>query len=266
MSQSLPNIQSGGSLMLSWQVKDRHVLVIGGGSVGLSRVNHLLEADAKVTVVSKQVHSTLRRYGEIEMLESVEARGFQMKDLQMYEEISREDLLKLDLSKPESLDKVDDFDRNQKFALVLVCINDHVLAKQIYYRCKQLGLNVNLADRPDDCDFYFGSVYRRGSLQIMISTNGKSPRLCNRLKNFKIKPMFDSLDISNAVENLGYLRDKLRAEVHPGDDSRTIEERMEWNRKITDFYSIEDWCEMDTNDVEQILKQYPELPQLGTTN
>ncbi|QPG75720.1 hypothetical protein FOA43_003079 [Brettanomyces nanus] len=259
---SIPSIQSGGSLMLSWQVKDRHVLVVGGGSIGLSRVNHLLEADAKVTVISEKMDPVIEKYGELEMMERNETRKFCFDDLQMYETSNRDELAQLDLTEPENVQLVEDFDRNQRFALVLVCINDHELAKKIYYRCKQLGLNVNLADKPDLCDFFFGSVYRKGSLQIMISTNGRSPRLCNRLKNFKIKPMFDGLDVNTAVENLSYMRNQLRQTIHPGDNPKTIEERMEWNKQVTDFYSIEDWCEMEKNDVDQIVSHYPDLPSL----
>lgn len=35
MGKTFPQVQPGGSLILAWRVKDRHVLVVGGGEVGL---------------------------------------------------------------------------------------------------------------------------------------------------------------------------------------------------------------------------------------
>lgn len=247
--------------MVSWQVHGRHVLVVGGGNVGLSRVRHLLDADAKVTVVSEQLVPELQRFKDMDMLEAVYKRKFRIQDLQLYETLSREEVLSIDTTTKQGSSAVDEFEKT-KFALVLVCLNDHELGQQIYYRSRQLGLPVNLADRPDECDFYFGSVYRKGSLQIMISTNGRAPRFCNRLKNFKIKPMFDNLDVTRAVSTLGYMRDQLRATVCPGEDPATIEKRMDWNRQVTDFFSIEEWCEMTPSDADQLLGYFPEVPTL----
>lgn len=36
MGEQFPEVQGGGSLMLAWQVKDRRVLVVGGGEVNKS--------------------------------------------------------------------------------------------------------------------------------------------------------------------------------------------------------------------------------------
>ena len=61
--------------------------------------------------------------------------------------------------------------------MVLVAIDDPVASKQIYYYCKEQRISANISDVPPLCDFYFGSVHRDGPLQIMVSTNGKGPRL-----------------------------------------------------------------------------------------
>jgi siroheme synthase (precorrin-2 oxidase/ferrochelatase) len=38
MSQKFPEVQGGGSLIVAWQVKNKNVLVVGGGEV--SRYHH----------------------------------------------------------------------------------------------------------------------------------------------------------------------------------------------------------------------------------
>ena len=44
------------------------------------------------------------------------------------------------------------------------------------------GKLVNVADKPELCDFYLGSIVKKGSVKIAISTNGKSPTIAKRLK------------------------------------------------------------------------------------
>jgi siroheme synthase-like protein len=41
-----------------------------------------------------------------------------------------------------------------------------------------------VADTPDLCDFYLGSIVQKGDLKIAISTNGKSPTLAKRIRAF----------------------------------------------------------------------------------
>lgn len=254
----------GGSLMLAWQVRNKRVLVVGAGDVALSRVDHLLVADAKITVVTgPTVHPTIEKYNELGLLDKLLVRDFEMKDLLMHEsEGLRESVSACNLHEEDdekSTELIEELEK-QKFHMVLTCINDYDLSLKIWKKCKRLGLNVNLADKPKFCDFYFGSVYRQGPLQIMISTNGKSPRLCNRIKNKMLIPLFEDLNLDSAVENLSYLRGKLRNEIHPGEETSIVKERMEWNKAITDYYSIKEWCSMSKEKIDRIVSLYPELP------
>jgi len=43
---------------------------------------------------------------------------------------------------------------------------------------------INVADTPELCDFYLGSIVTKGDLKIAISTNGKSPTLSKRIREF----------------------------------------------------------------------------------
>lgn len=44
-------VQPGASLLLAWQLKNRKVLIVGGGNVAADRLRSVLPADAKVTLV-----------------------------------------------------------------------------------------------------------------------------------------------------------------------------------------------------------------------
>ena len=43
---------------------------------------------------------------------------------------------------------------------------------------------VNVADNPPLCDFYMGGIVTKGNLKIAISTNGKSPTLAKRIRQW----------------------------------------------------------------------------------
>lgn len=255
------------------------MLVVGAGDVALSRIDHLLVADAKVTVVTGlDVHPVILKYHELGLLENLIQRDFKLDDLEMYEpkdirekvsavskKVEEDQNADIPAISEAAIELIDEIEKC-RFKMVLTCVNNYPLSLRIWQQCKLLGIDVNLADKPANCDFYFGSVYRQGPLQIMISTNGKSPRLCNRIKNKMLIPMFEQLDLNKAVENLGYLRTTLRKVYHPGEDTVIVKERMEWNKKITDFYSIDEWCKMDRSSIDKILEDYPNLPMAEALN
>lgn len=194
-------------LLVALQVRRRPCLVIGAGDVGKSRVAHLLHAGAHVTVVAPAV--------DIAGVTAVN-RPFVFDDL------------------------------NHPYACVCCCIDDPVLSEQIYHKCKELRLLVNIADRPPMCDFYFGLVLNHDNVQIMISTNGRLPRLARAIKD-DIARHYENVDLARAVENLGRVRDKLREKV-PQNDVDTIEKRMQWITRLTDSRPLREWALMDVTE------------------
>ena len=54
----------GGSLLLAWQLKDKRVLIVGGGDVASGRIESVLAADALITIISPDegLHPLTRRY------------------------------------------------------------------------------------------------------------------------------------------------------------------------------------------------------------
>jgi uncharacterized protein len=91
--------------------------------------------------------------------------------------------------------------------LVIAAINDRVVSKQIYQDAKAKGIIINVADTPDLCDFYLGSIVKKGNLKIAISTNGKSPTLAKRLKEMFAELLPEELDELSV--NLNSIRNKL---------------------------------------------------------
>ncbi|TRM62630.1 hypothetical protein BD626DRAFT_497986 [Schizophyllum amplum] len=47
-------VAQGGSLLIAWQLKDKHVLIVGGGDVASQRIDSLITTDATITLLSPQ--------------------------------------------------------------------------------------------------------------------------------------------------------------------------------------------------------------------
>jgi precorrin-2 dehydrogenase/sirohydrochlorin ferrochelatase len=192
--EKFPEVEGGGSLILAWQIRNKRVLVVGGGEasylndsmrlpltflqVAAGRILNVLNADANVTVVSPreglnpEVAYRIER-GQVDYVD----RKFE----------------------PPDLDNVD---------MVLAAVDDPEASTQIWKLCKERRIAANIADVPPECDFYFGSVHRDGPLQIMVSTNGKGPRLANIVR----RSIAETLppNVGEAIKKVGKLRQMLR--------------------------------------------------------
>jgi precorrin-2 dehydrogenase / sirohydrochlorin ferrochelatase len=153
----------------------------------------VLNADARVTVVSPRERLNPEvayriRQGQVDYVE----RKFE----------------------PTDLDNVD---------MVLAAVDDPEASTQIWKLCKERNIPANIADVPSECNFYFGSVHRDGPLQIMVSTNGKGPRLANIIR----RSIADNLpeNAGEAIMKVGRLRQMLR-NVAP--DPEEGPGRMSW--------------------------------------
>lgn len=67
---------------------------------------------------------------------------------------------------------------------------------------------VNVADDPPRCDFYMGGIVNKGNVKIAISTNGKSPTLTKRLRQFFEEMLPDEID--DLTETLNAYRSTLK--------------------------------------------------------
>jgi precorrin-2 dehydrogenase/sirohydrochlorin ferrochelatase len=192
--EGFPEVQGGGSLILAWQIRNKRVLVVGGGEVNIpitllrlaltigqvaaGRILNVLNADAKVTVVSP------REGLNPEVAFRIEKGQVDYVDRKF---------------EPSDLDNVD---------MVLTAVDDPEASSQIWKLCKERKIAANIADVPPECDFYFGSVHRDGPLQIMVSTNGKGPRLANIVRRSVAANL--PANVGDAISKVGKLRQMLR--------------------------------------------------------
>ena len=101
--------------------------------------------------------------------------------------------------------------------LVIVATNDKEENRRIKRVARARHLLTNVADTPDECDFYLSSIVKKGNLKVAISTNGLSPTLAKRLREVLTEALPD--DLETAMEQLKAVRDTLR-----GDFAHKVEE------------------------------------------
>ncbi len=94
--------------------------------------------------------------------------------------------------------------------VVFVAVNNLLLSEKIVQDAHALDLLVNVADTPDQCDFYLGSVVKKGDLKIAISTNGKSPTIAKRLRETFEEAL--PSDMHDLLQNMHVLRQQLRGD------------------------------------------------------
>ena len=123
------------------------VLVVGGGPVAARKVEALLRAGARVTVVAPAAAEPIAEQPEV----TWQRRQYQPPEAGSYR-------------------------------LVITATSDPEVNAQVARDCEAANVFVNSADDPANCTFTLPSVARRGDLQVAVSTNGRSPALARWLR------------------------------------------------------------------------------------
>jgi siroheme synthase-like protein len=128
----------------------RRCLVVGGGDVGLEKVEGLLACDATVTLVAPEAHpalAELAREGSI----AWERRPFEHSDL-------------------------------DGCLIAIAATSDTDVNIAVFDAAEQRAMLVNVVDVPPLCNFILPAIVRTGPLAVAISTAGASPALAKRMK------------------------------------------------------------------------------------
>jgi precorrin-2 dehydrogenase/sirohydrochlorin ferrochelatase len=132
-------------------ISEKPVLVVGGGEVASRKVEALIKANAKITIVSPTVSDTLKSLIECQKCEWIHEK----------------------------------YDKNQlsnDLVQVWATTNDSDLNHKIYHDAHQLNLLVNVVDDQPYCDFITPSMINRGRIQLAISSGGASPVLIRNVR------------------------------------------------------------------------------------
>jgi len=172
--------QTGGNQLFPVFIKlnELHAVLIGAGNVGLEKLTAVLNNSplARVTVIAKefvpQVHALAGEYEGVKIVQ----KAFDENDLDIAD-------------------------------IVIAATNDNELNNYIRQSAHDRKLLINVADKPELCDFYLGSIVQKGDLKIAISTNGKSPTVAKRLKEVLNEGLPGEIDLT--LQQMNELRNSL---------------------------------------------------------
>ena len=163
------------------KLREVPTLLVGGGNVGLEKLEALLKNDpeAKVHIVAPEIRKEIQELAKKHQGISLEYRSYEPSDL-------------------------------DSFRVAILATDQPELHREIKELALIKKVLVNVADTPDLCDFYLGSTVKKGALKIGISTNGQSPTLAKRIRELLEEVLPD--DTPQLLKNLKAIRDRLKGD------------------------------------------------------
>jgi precorrin-2 dehydrogenase/sirohydrochlorin ferrochelatase len=132
------------------QLREQACVVVGGGKIAEGKVEGLLAAEARVTVIAPELTPQLHKLAQEKQI-AYFARTYQPGDL--------------------------------AGAFMVICATDRAeINHQVWQEASANRQLVNVVDDTPRCNFIAPSILRKGDLTIAISTSGKAPALAVRLK------------------------------------------------------------------------------------
>ncbi len=131
-------------------VEDHEVVIVGGGAVCTRKAETMMRYGANVTVVAPEVTEEIARWAEAG---------------------------KINLRRKEYEDR--DLDGA---SIVIASTDDECVNGRVARDCRRRKIPVNVVDVTHLCEFIVPAIVDKGSVQLAVSTGGKSPALARTLK------------------------------------------------------------------------------------
>jgi precorrin-2 dehydrogenase / sirohydrochlorin ferrochelatase len=145
-------------LPLAFQLDGVDVLVIGAGQIGARKATQLIEAGARVTVISEEILAPLP-----EGVARIETRKYARGDLHGY-------------------------------FLVVSATGDPLVNDVVVDEAKDERLWLNVVDDPERSSFYFMALHRQGDVTVAVSTAGAAPALAQEVRTLVAQALPSNLD------------------------------------------------------------------------
>ena len=163
-------------------IKDRPVLVVGGGELAARKVESVLKAEARITVVAEDLCQTLQDMAEKGSLEH-QARAFDDGDIAGVD-------------------------------LVFVATEDEDLNRRVSSLSQDAGVPVNVVDRIDLCTFIMPALIDRSPMLVAVSSGGDAPIIARVLK--ARLETFIPAGLGRLAEFAGACRDRVKDAIPEG--------------------------------------------------
>jgi siroheme synthase-like protein len=134
-----------------FDLRDMPCLVVGGGVIASRKVASLLEAGARVRVVSPEVAPKLATLARRKTIELV-PRGYARSDM-------------------------------RGMRMVIAATNDATVNHRVYRDAESRGIPVNVVDDLDYCRFVAPARFTAGSIEVAVTTGGAAPTIAKVVRD-----------------------------------------------------------------------------------
>lgn len=126
-------------LPISIDIENEQILIIGGGKVGLHKVEGLERFTQNIKIISREVSDEIRTREWLTIVE----KEYEPSDLEGH-------------------------------LIVYAATNDQVLNSQIRKDSRQYRCLVNVVDKPSNCDFISPAIFKHNNMSVAVSSNGEN--------------------------------------------------------------------------------------------
>ena len=173
-------------------LRGRLCLVVGAGNIAARKARSLLDAGARVKIVSPEVVEAVEKMCA-EGLVTLERRGFETSDL-------------------------------AGCFLVIGATDNPSVNRMVFEAAEKAGMLANIVDVPELCNFIVPSVMKRGDFQIASSTAGASPVMAREVRR-RLEKLFGP-QYGPIVKQLAGLRTMLKQKIRNEKKRRRFWEKM----------------------------------------
>lgn len=169
-------------------IKDKKILVVGGGKVALRKVEKLLQFEPKITVVAPFICDEIRKLGV-----SIIERKFIDSDI-------------------------------DNIFCAISATDDEGVNGYIFKLCSEKNILVNTVDDKDKCGFIFPALVNKNGITAGITSSGKSPVYAKYIRE-RLENLLDG-DNADITETLFRYRKRIKSEIRNEADRKIVFERL----------------------------------------
>ncbi len=218
-------------MIVDLHLNGQQVIVVGGGSEGLKKINSLLTQDCEVVLVSSDAGKQIDRH--------VRSKKIKFK--------------KTALKDAEFLSEYRPY-------VVMATTDDRELNRKIVQKAKSMGCLAYASDDPDVSDFAHPSVINiEDAVQVAVSTGGRSPAMARRIRikaERVLRKIVSSEDVAQ-IRLQGIAREKAKQKIGTQQQRRSFLYRVINDQTVKGFIRNDDLVGAQAQ-VERMLSEWDE--------
>jgi precorrin-2 dehydrogenase/sirohydrochlorin ferrochelatase len=177
---------------LSLDLRDKPVLLVGGGEVAFRKAQGLSRSGCRATVVALEFSPAFQAWLEQQSFQ-VERRAYCSGEASQY-------------------------------FLVISATDDAEVNQSVFEDAQRAGRLINVVDQPGLCNIYIPSRIERGSLQVSISTGGQCPAFARWLRRELEAAIPERYGL--LLDRVAAIRARMKETVPSPDARRRVLERL----------------------------------------